>query len=386
MAAAGISIATLLRMSGAGAAEGDLSLELYGRYAARLFRFCLRLTHDADAAEDAVQATVLDGARLLGSGFRPEFEAAWLFELAQRHAAEGASRPRQRAVAALPDELRKPLELRLEGRPYSEIAEVLGVARGTIELRVLRARGAAQSRRASRLGDLASLGGALKALLAGGAAVPATVAAVGAVAVVPRVVHHDGPPSRPAPAVVAPKAERAAPEAAPIVIRSVRRPVAAHPVRTAPSARLPAPVRTRPAAAAPVADTAPSSVPVPAAEAPSSSPASASPASASPASASPASASPASASPASASPAPAPAGRPATAPAPAGAPAPVPAPTPPPITPAVPAPVLEPVTAPPVAADPVAVATAVVDQVAGTVPALPVTPPLPAAPPVPTLP
>ncbi|HEY3182185.1 MAG TPA: sigma-70 family RNA polymerase sigma factor [Gaiellaceae bacterium] len=373
MAAAGISIATLLRMSGAGAADDDFSLELYGRYAARLFRYCRRLTPDADAAEDAVQATVLDAARLLRAGFRPEFEAAWLFELAQRHAAEGASRPRRRAVAALPDELRKPLELRLEGRPYTEIAEALGVARGTIELRVLRARSAAQPRRASRLGDLTSLGGALKALLAGGAAVPATVAAVGALAVLPRVVRHDSLPARPTPAVVAPKVEPAAPTAA-AVVRSPRRSVAAHPGRTAPPARRQAPERARPAAATPVAATAPSA---PVAAAPS---ASAPPASPSPSAPSSSAPSP------EAVPRPAPAPTSASEPVPAAAPTPVPAPSPQPVAPATSTPALEPVAVPPVASDPVAATTAVVDQVAGTVPALPAVPPVPAPAPVPTLP
>jgi DNA-directed RNA polymerase specialized sigma24 family protein len=370
MAAAGISIATLLRMSGAGAADGDLSLELYGRYAARLFRFCRRLTPDADAAEDAVQATVLGAARLLGAGFRPEFEAAWVFELAQRHATEGAPRPRRRAVAALPDELREPLELRLEGRSYTEIAEALGVARGTIELRVLQARSVTQSRR-SRLGDLVSLGGALKAVLAGGAAVPATVAAVGAVAVVPRIVHHDSPPAIQVPAVVAPKVEPAAPTAAAIV-RSPRRSVTAHPVAPAPApaaaaaARRQAPERARPAVAAPVAETAPSPAPGRAA-APSPSP----------------SPSP---SPASASPAPAPVAQPAPAAVPVAAPDTVPTATPEPVVPALSTPVLEPVTAPPVVADPVPAVTAVVDQVVATVPTLPAAPPLPAPAPLPTLP
>jgi hypothetical protein len=111
MAAAGISIATLLRMSGAGAA--DPALELYARYGAQLFRFCRRLATDADAAEDAVQATVLEAARLVAAGFRPEFESAWLFSLAQGHATDGAAgRPIKNRLSALPDELREPLALR----------------------------------------------------------------------------------------------------------------------------------------------------------------------------------------------------------------------------------------------------------------------------------
>jgi len=356
MAAAGISIATLLRLSGAGAAD-DLCLELYGRYAARLYRFCRRLAPDGDAAEDAVQATVLGAARLLREGFRPEFEAAWMFELAQRHATEGAARPTRRAVAALPEELREPFALRLEGRTYTEIAETLGVARGTIELRVLRARIAAQSRRASRVGDLASLGGALKALLAGGAAVPATVAAVAVVAVLPRVVHRSDPPARPAPVVVAPTTEPAAPAAA-AVVRAPRRPVAARPAHVAPAAHQRAAQRARPAVAGPVAASAPSvatptQAPVPAAAAPAPAPPQAAPA--------PDPAEPA----------------PALAPAPAKSPAPVaPAPTP----------ALLPTDAPSVPADPVASTTAVVDTVAAVVPALPVTPALPATPPLPVAP
>jgi DNA-directed RNA polymerase specialized sigma24 family protein len=372
LAAAGISIATLLRMSGAGAAD-DPALELYARYGAQLFRFCRRLAADADNAEDAVQATVLEAARLLAAGFRPEFESAWLFSLAQRLATDGATRPARKRVSALAEELREPLALRLEGRTYAEIAETLGVARGAIELRILRARIAAQPRRSIRFGDLASLGGALKALLAGGAAVPATVAAVGAVAVVPRVVHRDHAPAHSVPAVVAPKSAPAPVVAAPLrdsaaAATPAARRVAAHPARAFRPATRPAPAHPRPAAAAaPVATPSPSPSPAPAA----SQPAADAPGARQPPSA----------------PASEPAADPASAPAPVSAPVqapvavsePVPAPAPP-------VPALEPVTSSPVVSDPVGTITTVVDQAVAAAPALPVTAPALAAPPLPKLP
>ena len=388
MAAAGISIATLLRMSGAGAAD-DPALDLYTRYGAQLFRFCRRLAADADVAEDAVQATVLEAARLLAAGFRPEFESAWLFSLAQRHATDGAPRPTANRLSALASELRGPLALRLEGRTYAEIAETLGVARGAIELRVLRARIAAQ-RRSRLVGDLASLGGALKALLAGGAAVPATVATVatvGAVAVVPRLAHRNHPPARSVPAVVvptnAPAPVAASPvrdsdaAAAPTARTAPRVRTAAHPPRKVAPASRPAPTHPHPTAAAP-----PVAAPSPATEP--SQPVAAPPAASLEPAPQPPPAAPSSSAPAAATPAPAPAAVQPPVPAPVPASVAVPEPVAPAPTPSVPA--LEPVTSSPVASDPVGTVTTVADQAVAAVPAPSGTVAAPAAPPLPKLP
>jgi RNA polymerase sigma-70 factor (ECF subfamily) len=144
-----------------------------------LYRVARRLTGETADAEDLVQETLLKALRGW-DGFRPGSNArAWLLTILRnafintyrrrrrepvamdldavdRHAVVrdvAAADPEAdfftrivddtllRAVDALPEEFREALVLSdLEGLPYGEIAEVLGVPIGTVKSRLFRAR------------------------------------------------------------------------------------------------------------------------------------------------------------------------------------------------------------------------------------------------------
>ncbi len=141
-----------------------------------LYRVGLRLTGNAAAAEDLVQDTMLKALRAWGS-FRPGSNArAWLVTILRnqfisgwRSAQRGAKPVDMEAIPELPDagdpdpegrffaELvdeevlaaldRLPDEFRdvvllsdLEGLPYGEVAEALGIPLGTVKSRLFRAR------------------------------------------------------------------------------------------------------------------------------------------------------------------------------------------------------------------------------------------------------
>ena len=63
--------------------EADAAADLYARHSARIFGYCLGLLRNREEAEDAVQTTFLNAYRGLRRGIEPEFEAAWLFKIAQ---------------------------------------------------------------------------------------------------------------------------------------------------------------------------------------------------------------------------------------------------------------------------------------------------------------
>lgn len=141
-----------------------------------LYRFARRLTGDDAGAEDLVQETF---TRALGAAdrFEPGTDLrAWLFRILRnlnldarrrerRHPtvaaapleeiagaapaedeAEGlrriAARDLERALAALPEEWRTLVLLRLEGLGDRELAEVMGCPAGTVKSRLARARAA----------------------------------------------------------------------------------------------------------------------------------------------------------------------------------------------------------------------------------------------------
>lgn len=147
-----------------------------------LYRVALRLTGDAASAEDLVQETMLRALRGWGT-FRPGSNArAWLVTILRNQFVSGW-RSRQRdatpvdldavpelpdlanpdpeghffaelvdeevlaALDALPDEFREVVVLSdLEGLPYAEVAEALGVPLGTVKSRLFRARRILQER------------------------------------------------------------------------------------------------------------------------------------------------------------------------------------------------------------------------------------------------
>jgi RNA polymerase sigma-70 factor (ECF subfamily) len=139
---------------------------LYRRHVGDVYRYALVLLRDPRAAEEVTQTTFLNAYRAYERGRRVPNTHTWLLALAhavclQRFRAafpgagldddaalravpddEGPSAvPIRRALERLPFDLRAALAMReLEGRPYSEIAEVLALPAGEVEAVVFQAR------------------------------------------------------------------------------------------------------------------------------------------------------------------------------------------------------------------------------------------------------
>lgn len=149
------------------AACGDAAAfdELVRLLQPQVWRFVRHLLGDADLAEDVVQETFVRVYRRL-AGFRFESRfSTWVFAIA-RNATIDARRARTRrqdlldrlepaaptsdgsvavevgeAVRRLPLELREPFVLvEVFGFRYAELADILGLAEGTVKSRVFRAR------------------------------------------------------------------------------------------------------------------------------------------------------------------------------------------------------------------------------------------------------
>ena len=239
------SIGRANRVEGVERLEGELTRELYERYANQIFRYCLHQLGSREEAEDAVQSTFLNAFRGLRRGVVPELESAWLFKIAhnvclsRRRSSWRRGRiespadfelveeltpaPARRAeeliglqdvLEQMPESQRRAILLReWQGLSYREIAAELDVTQAAVETLIFRARrtlatGLEQppqpARRVSRAADLGNLLAGLKALLLGGGAalkVAATVAVVGAasVAVAGPVSHHHAVPAKPKP-------------------------------------------------------------------------------------------------------------------------------------------------------------------------------------------
>jgi RNA polymerase sigma-70 factor (ECF subfamily) len=199
--------------------ETAAAARLYERHSSRVFGYCLGMLRSREDAEDAAQTTFMQAFRALQRGVVPTFETAWLLTIAKnvclaRHRAgsrrkavefardphdlaeiaAGAEAPNgvlmglQDALARLPEMQRRAFLLReWQGRTYVEIAAELGVTVSAVEALIFRARRAlardldGDAKRRGHAFDLASLAGALKSFLGGGAAVKV---AVGAAAVV----------------------------------------------------------------------------------------------------------------------------------------------------------------------------------------------------------
>ncbi|HKE17621.1 MAG TPA: RNA polymerase sigma factor [Kofleriaceae bacterium] len=173
------------------AGERDAFRELIERTSPRIYRLALRVLGDPDEADDVVQETYIRAWGSLEELRDPAAVMGWLSRVARNAARDRLRwwkrRPREsfdeaalplarlvqqadsapladeqlaaaetgaavaRAVAALPDKHRVVLLLReADGMSYDEIAEALGVAVGTVESRLHRAR-AALARRLKRL-------------------------------------------------------------------------------------------------------------------------------------------------------------------------------------------------------------------------------------------
>ncbi len=166
------------RPAGDGPAPGRLEA-LFREYAPRVYRLALRCGLDAQEAEDGVQEVFLKVQRRLDT-FRGEAAlSTWLYQVAlrtlldHRRRVVRQTRPRglggeeeslpagpgepaapadaairnerrrlvREALDRLPPRHREVLVLReLEGLAYRDIARILGVAQGTVESRLFRAR------------------------------------------------------------------------------------------------------------------------------------------------------------------------------------------------------------------------------------------------------
>ena len=151
------------------AQRGDLAAfdRLVRTFQADVWRFCIGLLRDPDAAEDAVQETFLRAFRHLARYKGRSKFSTWLFSIARNCAydelrrsartertqarVESQPQPRPRdetagievreALEALPIELREPIVLiDVFGESYRDAAAVMDLPVGTVKSRVHRAR------------------------------------------------------------------------------------------------------------------------------------------------------------------------------------------------------------------------------------------------------
>src|SRR5581483_12029447 len=146
--------------------------DLYERYGGQILAFCLGRLGNREEAEDAAQSTFLNAFRGLKRGVAPEYEAAWLYKIAQnvclsrrrsswrrrRVEAPGDLTAIQDVLAArepeadellglahalgvLPPQQRRALVLReWQGLSYREIAAELELTQAAVETLLFRAR------------------------------------------------------------------------------------------------------------------------------------------------------------------------------------------------------------------------------------------------------
>lgn len=156
------------------AQDGDAGAfeDLYHRTSERVYALCLRMSGDAQRAEELVQDVFVRAWEKLGT-FRGDARfTTWLHRLTvnlvlQERRSRGRRRDREvtapdmevygraavrampgtrvdleRIIAGLPPKARRVLVLRdVEGYKYAEIAEMTGVTLGTVKAQIHRARG-----------------------------------------------------------------------------------------------------------------------------------------------------------------------------------------------------------------------------------------------------
>lgn len=159
------------------AQEGDPRAfeQVYHRTSERIYALCLRMSGNAQQAEELVQDVYVRAWERLGSFRGDALFTTWLHRLtvnlvlqdrrsrgrrkarevtssdlerygrAARTAMPGTRVDLERAIAALPTKARQVLVLRdVQGYKYNEIAEITGVSLGTVKAQIHRARGLVQ--------------------------------------------------------------------------------------------------------------------------------------------------------------------------------------------------------------------------------------------------
>ena len=76
------SIGRATRVERPVAPGADAAGDLYERYSAQIFGYCMHQLGSREEAEDAVQTTFMNAFRGLSRGIVPELESAWLFKIA----------------------------------------------------------------------------------------------------------------------------------------------------------------------------------------------------------------------------------------------------------------------------------------------------------------
>ncbi len=140
----------------------------FRRHRTQIYRYLLRRTGDHHAAEDLAQDVFVDAAAMLERVQEPPRSMlAWLYAVADRRFTDDARRraragrplelvevPDERgqeygraagralgaAIRGLPDEQRRIVVMKLlEGRPFAEIADIVGVSEAACKMRFARA-------------------------------------------------------------------------------------------------------------------------------------------------------------------------------------------------------------------------------------------------------
>ncbi len=160
-----------MAVTGTGPAATLAVDDLYRSHGSEVYRYALAVLGNHADAEDVTQTTFLNAYRSLEQGVRPRKPANWLLTIASNAIKErfrqDSSRPRQvvlddriadrgsddtesfgptigeilTALSRIPPQQRQAIVLReFEGRPYNEIAEILGVTVSALETLLFRAR------------------------------------------------------------------------------------------------------------------------------------------------------------------------------------------------------------------------------------------------------
>lgn len=142
--------------------------DLYRRHVGEVFRYAYAMLGNRADAEDVAQTTFMNALRALERGERPRKPRSWLLAIAhnivRQRFRQAQARPTEveldrelagvqhddaaltvdemlKALVRIPPTQREALVMReFEGRPYSEIAEILGITTSALETLLFRAR------------------------------------------------------------------------------------------------------------------------------------------------------------------------------------------------------------------------------------------------------